>query len=134
MSSNTGPGAGIFAKFGHHLRQVWRLLAPIQFSDCPDDAPHRELRTLAAPHMRVLVHKRERLVTAGGFALSGPWLAKLSTFADSIERYLTADLARDRRRVLGMLDDIVWAAQLENSLAAPAPLPATSRFDMRWAN
>ena len=117
------------------MRQGWQLVTAIHFPDCPQDALYRELRTLAAPYMTVLIHKREKLVMDGGFVLSGRWLAELAAFVGGIERYLTNGLAQDRRRLLGMLDDIVWQAQLENSDAlAQAPLPATSRFDMRWAN
>lgn len=132
---NAGSARANFLSLSRHLRQAWQLVTAIHFLDYSQDALSRELRTLVAPHMRVLIHKREKLVTDGGFVLSGRWLAELAAFAGSIERYLTSGLAQDRKRLLGLLDDIVWQAQLESSDAlALAPLPATSRFDMRWAN
>lgn len=131
--ASSGDAEGIFRTLGRRLQRVWHLRTSIQLPDCPDHAFHRELRTLAAPHITVLVHKRQRMVGDGSFVLSGRWQAELAGFAASIERFLSTDLALDRGRLLGMLDDIVWQAQLDHSLV-PTPLPATSRFDMRWAN
>ena len=116
-----------------HLRQTRRLTAGFDFLVAKDDV-ERSLRALAAPHMPVLIHKRSRMATEE-YILSGKWLGELVAFVERVGRYLAEDLAADRRRVVGLLDDIIADEQqkLANVLGRD-PMPATSRFDMRWAN
>jgi len=99
------------------------------------DGLERSLRALAEPHMPVLIHKRTRMAT-DEYILSGKWLGELVAFVERVGRYLAEDFGADRRRILGLLDDIIAEEQhrLTAMLGDGAPLPATSRFDMRWAN
>ena len=116
-------------------REVWHLLrAGIDVPLHAHDALEQDLRTLAEPHMAVLVHKRTKLAAGGDSVLHGAWLAELSAFAERVGRYLAVDLGDDRRRVIGLLDDIVANEQDRLADAAGDPIPVTSRFDMRWAH
>ena len=116
-------------------KEVWHLLKiGIDVPLPAHDGLERDLRTLAAPHMAVLVHKRSKLADPGDSVLHGAWLAELSAFAERVGRYLAIELTEDRKRVIGLLDDIVAHEQERIADAEVDPIPVTSRFDMRWAH
>lgn len=116
-------------------KEVWHLLkVGIEVPLHAPDTLEQDLRTLAAPHMAVLVHKRAKLAQNEDLVLRGAWLAELSAFAERVGRYLAVELDEDRRRVIGLLDDIVANEQDRLADAAGDPIPVTSRFDMRWAH
>jgi hypothetical protein len=132
-----GRGRGANALWSVHAtaKEVWHLLkVGIEVPLHPHDTLEQDLRTMAAPHIAVLVHKRTKLAEDGDSVLRGAWLAELSAFTERVGRHLATELGEDRRRVIGLLDDIVAHEQDKLVDAAGDPIPATSRFDMRWAH
>jgi hypothetical protein len=123
-------------KFGQDLDQVWRLLKI--GIDLPLNSHHpleQELRTLAAPHLAVLIHKRAKLVAEAEEILSGRWLAELVEFAERIGRFVAEEWQSDQRRIVGLLDDIIAEEQYRlDEMLSRDEVPVTGRFDMRWAN
>jgi hypothetical protein len=135
MSKGRGRGANALWSVHASAKEVWHLLkVGIEVPLHPHDALEQDLRTMAAPHMAVLVHKRTKLAKDGDSVLRGAWLAELSAFAERVGRYLATELGEDRRRVIGLLDDIVAHEQDKLANGAGELIPVTSRFDMRWAH
>ena len=132
--TRTGSGSALWSLHSS-AKEVWHLLKV--GVDLPLGAGNRlehELRTLAAPHMTVLVHKRLKLANGADHVLQGAWLAELSAFAERVGRYLAAEFAEDRGRMLGLLDDIIAGEQERVADADDGEvIPLTSRFDMCWA-
>jgi hypothetical protein len=132
---NRGRGATALWSVRASAKEVWHLLkAGIDVPLHAHDMLEQDLRRLAEPHMAVLVHKRAKLASDGDSVLHGAWLAELSLFAERVGRYLAIELEEDRRRVIGLLDDIVANEQDRLADAAGDPIPVTSSFDMRWAH
>jgi hypothetical protein len=135
QSWSRGRGANALWSIHASAKEVWHLLkAGIDVPLHAHDTLEHDLRTLAVPHMAVLVHKRTKLADGGNSILRGAWLAELSAFAERVGRYLAVELGEDRQRVIGLLDDIVAHEQEKLADAAGDPIPVTSRFDMRWAH
>jgi len=123
-------------RWSDEFDQVWQFLRTgIEF---PLDGRHpleQSLRDLVEPHLAVLVHKRSKLAADADAILSGKWLAELGEFVERIGRFLETEWQADRRRILGLLDDIIAEEQHRQADAASAEcIPATGRFDMRWAH
>jgi len=123
-------------KWSNDLDQVWQFFKT--GIDLPLDGRHpleQSLRELAEPHLAVLVHKRSKLAAEADAILSGKWLNELAEFAERIGRFLESEWQSDRRRILGLLDDIIAEEQHRQAEEASAEsVPATGRFDMRWAH
>lgn len=135
QSKSRGRGANALWAIHASAKEVWHLLkAGVDVPLHAHDTLENDLRTLAAPHLAVLVHKRTKLAEHGDSVLRGAWLAELSNFAERVGRYLAVELGEDRRRVIGLLDDIIASEQDKLADAVGDPIPVTSRFDMRWAH
>ncbi|HUJ45669.1 MAG TPA: hypothetical protein VLV55_00950 [Rhizomicrobium sp.] len=123
-------------KWSEDLDQIWQFLRT--GIELPLDGRHPlelSLRDLTAPHLAVLVHKRGKLAAEADAILSGKWLGELADFSERIVRFLEIEWQADRRRIVGLLDDIIAEEQHRQAEEAfGESVPVTGRFDMRWAH
>ena len=119
-----------------NLATVWRLLkSGIDFPPTFERSKESELRELVAPHIPVLVHKRERLSALEEQGLRR-WTVELHSFVDRVVLPLLGIrgevTGNDRNRLVWLIDSFV-SDEAERARAAAADLPLTSRFDTSWA-
>jgi hypothetical protein len=129
-------GANALWSLHSSAKEVWHLLkVGVDLPLSAGNTLEQDLRNLAAPHMAVLVHKRAKMARGNDSVLQGAWLMELSAFAERVGRYLAAELAEDRRHIVGLLDDIIASEQekFADAETGDAAIPLTSRFDMCWA-
>lgn len=124
---------------GVAVREVWRLLKQgIEFSAAGEPKLKSELRELAAPHMKVLVHKRAKVGAHNGTVEDEQWIGELGDFvARMLWPYLQNSEAlagRSKNCVAELMDEIVAAEQRSMvDVAMMDIIPRTSGFDTSWA-
>ncbi|MBI3678639.1 MAG: hypothetical protein HY243_18670 [Proteobacteria bacterium] len=119
-----------------NLATVWRLLkSGIDFPPTFERSKESELRELVAPHIPVLVHKRERFSVQDEQGLKH-WTVELHSFIDRVVLPLLGIrgevTGNDRNRLVRLIDTFV-SDEVERAKAAETTLPLTSRFDTSWA-
>jgi len=123
-------------QFVDALKQVRALL--IQGLDFETDSRRtfeRELALLLAPHMAVLIHRRQKLLVGAG---RERWSDELDHFMrQSLWPSLGAELdyaERNRTFVTLLVDVMIEREQRRATNETPIALPLVSRFDASWAN
>jgi hypothetical protein len=123
-------------QFVDALKQVVALL--VQGLDFETDSRRtfeRELAQLLAPHMAVLIHRRQKLLEGTG---RERWSDELDTFMrQSLWPSLGAELdyaARNSTFVTLLVDVMIEREQRRTTNATPNVVPLVSRFDASWAN
>lgn len=106
--------------------------------------PHRsfeaETREMVAPHLAILIHKRDRFLTpdVNGAVLGERWTAELNGFVERSFFWPTplpndAPSRMDRQHLVKLVDRIVIDEQ-RGTAAQGTALPQTSRFGSSWAD
>ena len=116
------------------LREAFGEVASLLFGSAPF-APQAtidlEIYALVEPHLAILVHKHAKFAAER-------WTKEIDDFVGRTffwpEPAATETYGRlDRRQIARMVDRIVMQER-QRAAAAPAELPATSRFGSSWAD
>jgi hypothetical protein len=132
-------GAALFpgystSGFARGIRDAFGEVAALLFGSAPF-APHAaidsEIYALVEPHLAILVHRHAKFAAER-------WAKEVDDFVSRTffwpEPAATETFGRlDRRQIALMVDRIV-AEERQRGAAAPAELPATSRFGSSWAD
>ena len=122
--------------FSDAIGGAWRLVK--QGTRIRGDASspfYAELCALSAAHMPILTHKRAKYLGKTDARMNMRWFSELEDFVThTIWPQLGAcAAAADKSEIIGVLDEIVGAAQRRNAAAHAADtIPHTSRFDTSW--